>query len=267
MDTEKVDLILKYVLVAAGQEDVGNQELGPIHLVKYVYLADLSFAEAHGGETLTGAEWQFHHYGPWSSAVHSRIQSVVQDVHATERVITSYKYESDFVRWKLLDDELYESLQGMLPFEVRHAIRDAVHQFGDDTTSLLHHVYTTWPMLHAAPHERLSFIRPKEQAAMDSKETKRVETPQAVAPSKKELKKKKEKLEILKERITRRLAEKEQKQKMVKPEPAPRYDDIFFNGVARLDELAGAPILPSAGEIAFSDEVWKSRARSDEGIS
>ena len=267
MNTAKVDLILKYILAAAGQEDVGNQELGPIHLVKYVYLADLSFAEAHGGETLTGAEWQFYHYGPWSSAVYSRIQSVVQDVHATERVITSYKYESDFVRWKLQDDELYESLQAMLPFEVRHAIRDALHQFGDDTTSLLHHVYTTWPMLHAAPHERLSFMRPKEQAAMDSKEVKSVETPQAAALSKKELKKKKEKLAVLKERIKSRLADKDQNQKMVKPEPAPRYDEIFFDGVAQLDELAGAPILPSTGEVIFSDDIWKSRARSDEGIS
>lgn len=267
MDTVKVDLILKYVLAAAGQEDVGNQELGPIHLVKYVYLADLSFAETHGGETLTGAEWQFHHYGPWSSAVHSRIQSVVQDVHATERIITSYKYESDFVRWKLQDDELYESLQAALPFEVRRALRDAIHRFGDDTTSLLHHVYNTWPMLHAAPQERLSFTRPKEQAVIDSKEATRVETPQVAALSKKELKNKKEKLEALKERIKRRLAEKEQKQKMVKPEPAPRYDDIFFDGVARLDELAGTPVLPSAGEITFSDDVWKSRARSDEGIS
>jgi hypothetical protein len=267
MDTVKVDLILKYVLAAAGQEDVGNQELGPIHLVKYVYLADLSFAEAHGGETLTGAEWQFYHYGPWSSAVYSRIQNVVQDVHATERVITSYKYESDFVRWKLQDDELYESLQAALPFEVRRAIRDAIHRFGDDTTSLLHHVYTTSPMLHAAPHERLSFTSSKEQAVMDSKEATRVETPQVAALSKKDLKKKKEKLEALKERIKRRLAEKEQKQVMVKPEPAPRYDDVYFNGVAQLNELAGTPILPSAGEITFSDEVWKSRARSDEGIS
>jgi len=155
----------------------------------------------------------------------------------------------------------------MLPFEVRHAIRDALHQFGDDTTSLLHHVYTTWPMLHAAPHERLSFMRPKEQAAMDSKEVKSVETPQAAALSKKELKKKKEKLAVLKERIKSRLADKDQNQKMVKPEPAPRYDEIFFDGVAQLDELAGAPILPSTGEVIFSDDIWKSRARSDEGIS
>jgi hypothetical protein len=102
---------------------------------------------------------------------------------------------------------------------------------------------------------------------IDSKKERSEEAPQKPPLSKKEMKQRKEKLAVLKERIKNRLAEKEQKQKMVKPEPAPRYDDVFFDGVARLDEAAGTPILPSAGEITFSDDVWKSRARSDEGLS
>ena len=42
MDVEKVDLLLKYILAAAGQEDCGDREVGPIHLKKNVYLADLA---------------------------------------------------------------------------------------------------------------------------------------------------------------------------------------------------------------------------------
>ncbi len=42
MDINKVDLLLKYILAAAGEEDFGNREVGPIHLIKYVYLADLA---------------------------------------------------------------------------------------------------------------------------------------------------------------------------------------------------------------------------------
>jgi hypothetical protein len=53
MDIKKVDQLLKYILAAAGQADYGNREVGPIHLIKYVYLADLAFAEKHGGETFT----------------------------------------------------------------------------------------------------------------------------------------------------------------------------------------------------------------------
>ena len=62
----------KYILATSGQEDYGNREVGPIHLVKYVYLADLAFAEKRGGETITGIPWRFHHFGPWSPEVYNR---------------------------------------------------------------------------------------------------------------------------------------------------------------------------------------------------
>jgi hypothetical protein len=32
MDIKRVDLLLKYILLAAGEEDPGRRELGPIHL-------------------------------------------------------------------------------------------------------------------------------------------------------------------------------------------------------------------------------------------
>jgi hypothetical protein len=34
MDINKVDLLIKYILAAAGQEDYGNREVGPFHLDK-----------------------------------------------------------------------------------------------------------------------------------------------------------------------------------------------------------------------------------------
>jgi hypothetical protein len=52
MDIKRVDLLLKYILAAAGQEDLGQREVGPIHLVKYVYLADPAFAEKMLAKTL-----------------------------------------------------------------------------------------------------------------------------------------------------------------------------------------------------------------------
>jgi hypothetical protein len=56
MNINKVDLVLKYILATAGQEDYGNREVGPIHLIKYVYLADL----AVGGRT-KGRKRKFWH--------------------------------------------------------------------------------------------------------------------------------------------------------------------------------------------------------------
>src|SRR5713101_52649 len=117
MDSAKVDLLLTYILAVAGQEEAENRELGAIHLIKYVYLADLAFAETHGGNTFTGVLWRFHHFGPWSAQVYERIEPVVREVRAEERRIPS-KFEDDFVRWSLQDERLAERLDDAVPREV-----------------------------------------------------------------------------------------------------------------------------------------------------
>ena len=48
MDISRVDKIIQYSLLIAGDEDdFSDRQLGPIHLIKYVYLADLDFAASH----------------------------------------------------------------------------------------------------------------------------------------------------------------------------------------------------------------------------
>lgn len=55
MKSNKIDLLIQYAILIAGQEDeYPDRQLGPIHLIKYVYLADLAYAERNGGETFTG---------------------------------------------------------------------------------------------------------------------------------------------------------------------------------------------------------------------
>ncbi len=55
MDQDRIDHVIQLALLVAGREDDPfDRELGPIHLIKYVYLADLAYAERHGGETYTG---------------------------------------------------------------------------------------------------------------------------------------------------------------------------------------------------------------------
>ena len=50
-------------------------------------------------------------------------------------------------------------------------------------------------------------------------------------------------------------------------EPQPRYDEVFAKGQEWLDRLAGEPLQPVEGELIVSDEVWKSPARTDPGLS
>jgi hypothetical protein len=266
MDINKVDLLLKYILAAAGQEDYGNREVGPIHLVKYVYLADLDYAEKHGGETFTGIPWQFYRFGPWSPEVFNRIEPVVQEVGAEVRSISSPKLEEDIKRFSLVDEDLFEQLDRELPLILTLTIKRLIHLFGDDTTSLLHHVYRTRPMLEAAPGEQLFFkietFGEEDHPEVLSKVSDVVELYQPTST-----KKRKADMKALKEQIQSKLAEKKLQKARIKYSDPPRYDDVFFEGVKWLDSLAGDPVQEQEGEISFSEDIWKSPARMVPDVS
>ena len=48
--------------------------------------------------------------------------------------------------------------------------------------------------------------------------------------------------------------------------PAPRYDEVFIEGVRLLDELAGPPPSPLEAEAVFSADIWKSPTRGDPDV-
>lgn len=54
---------------------------------------------------------------------------------------------------------------------------------------------------------------------------------------------------------------------VVNPAPSPQYDDVYFEGLAWLDSLAGPPLSEGEYEAEFSDEVWKSAARKGERLN
>ncbi len=168
--------------------------------------------------------------------------------------------EEDIKRFSLVDEDLFEQLDRELPLIVTITIKRLVHEFGDDATSLLHHVYRTRPMLEAAPGEFLSFkIKTFEEEAYPeilNKVSDVVELYQT--PSKK---KRKSDMKNLKEKIQAKLAEKKLQKQQIVVSKLPRYDEVFFEGVRWLDSLAGEPIQEQEGEISFSEDIWKSPAR------
>lgn len=254
MDFQKVDLIIQYALAVAGEaESYEDRELGPIHLLKFVYLGDLAFAQ-EGAGTFTRASWCFYKFGPWSNAVHERIQPATRGIHAVERRFTS-RFKEDGVRWRISDAELADALEVKLPWSVARAVKSAVRQYGNDTAGLLHHVYRTPPMLKAAPGELLDF---------DTRIESQREELVAAAMSLPILSK--TKVKQLQALVKNRLQEKLGSETFVTPEPSPRYDEIFAMGQEWLDGLAGEPIKVQRGHITFSESVWKSPGRRDPEI-
>ncbi len=94
-NTHKIDCLLQYTLLTAGQEDWGGRELGMIHLIKYLYLADLAYSERHNGETYTGLNWKFYHFGPWVEELYQKIEPALLAIGAEKKIYPRTKYEKE----------------------------------------------------------------------------------------------------------------------------------------------------------------------------
>lgn len=260
-DITRVDLVLHYAILVAGEEDdFADRQLGPIHLIKYVYLADLLHAQQRGGETLTGVDWQFYKFGPWSQAVNERIEPALRALGAqAQRFESQFEDKGEWVRWNLRNEQLLEQKQGQIPVFVAPSLKRLIHRFGKDTPSLLEYVYNTPPMLKAAPGETLDFsqdtnVREPEPAYQSE-------------PRLDDLSNKKQKAFIEKRKQLRaRLAASRASSELINPVPNPRYDAVYDAGMEWLDSLAGEQIAPLKGIATFDDSVWKSKARNPDEI-
>lgn len=256
VDQEKVDLLLKYIMLVAQENEYGERELGPIHLVKYVYLADLLHAKKTG-RTLTGTRWTFHHYGPWSAEVYHRIQPVMQELQAKEKILSNPKFPDDIVRYSLEGQGIDRDLEARLPAYVAVQLKELIQTFGNDTSSLLHYVYRTHPMVKAAPEEELDFREEQEREEVDDNEL-----DEEIIP--------KRRLQELRAEVRRRLnaKRKEREERYVIPDPPPAYDEIFYRGLQEIEDADREKILPTGNlKAEFSERIWKSKARSDPELS
>ena len=258
----RVDQLFQYTLArAACADDFRERELGAIHLLKYAYLADLAYAKSNGGATYTSIRWRFHHFGPWSAAVHQRITpALVEQAGADTRSIPSP--DGDCVRYHLSKsraDRIEVDIGPRLPPSVSGALVRAVREHGSDTADLLRHVYLTPPMLAARPNDTLDFtsvVEPDESARLPAPRVRR---------TKAEKRRRAAALEAGRKKIRQLLAKR--RSARVVPDPPPRYDDVFFAGLEERDREAGAPLKASSGTLSFDDSVWSSSQRRDPEIS
>ena len=265
MKSSKIDLLIQYAILIAGQEDEYlDRQLGPIHLIKYVYLADLAYAERNCGETFTGIAWQFYKFGPWSQAVNERIEPALAAIGANKKTFPSnFDDKNDWFRWQITDDRLLDDIERQLPFPVTSRLKRDIHKFGQDTPSLLSYVYRTSPMLLAAPNEYLDFSH-LNQKSEDIKKPLPLKKESLTAREKKKFK---EGMQKIREKNVERQSADRRKTQLVNPVPKPKYDDVYYDGLKWLDSLSGPPLPEGEKEAVFSDSVWKSSSRRGEDVS
>ena len=258
-----VDLLLQYVLLLAGAKDKqADRQLGPIHLIKYVYLADLVYARRNRGKIFTNAPWQFDKFGPWSQEVRERIEPALTEIGAAKKTIPGKTEDKDdSMRWSLREDRLLQEREWKLPTDITLYMKRFVDRFGQDIPGLLDHVYSTKPMLSAAPNEPLDFSLAVEEAPSAEPEARPLMMDNLSEKRKKKLK---ERMQALQEK------QKSRKPKALRLVPLvknPRVDKAYEEGIAWLDVLAGQPLTPGEKTAEFSDEVWQSSTRKGGNVS
>lgn len=259
MDISRIDQIIQYALLLAGEEDdARDRQLGPIHLLKYVYLADLAFAKANRGKTYTDVPWKFHNFGPWALPVVDRIEPALLAIGAQKQVYPSdYPDRDEWVRWNKRDSARLSRLGDTLPVVITASVRKMVRDFGSATSDLLTYVYSTSPMRQAAPNETLDFA-PRVQESLG-----KTTLPTLTAKQKKKLK---ESMNGLRAKAAARREDLKNKPPALPPDELPRYDGVFFKGMEWLDSLAGEPVPAEEMTAVFSDDIWKSPARTDDEL-
>jgi hypothetical protein len=256
-DLNRIDLLVQYALLVTGEgDDLSERQLGPIHLLKYVYLGDLAYAQRNNGETFTGIEWKFHHFGPWSNTVHERIAPALQAIGADQRTFESdYDDKGDWFRWSFRSDDLLTEKERALPAAITFQLQPIIRKFGKDTPGLLDHVYRTAPMLDAAPGEILDFtlaVKPKPEAEPKGARLRMESLPEK---KKKAFKARMAELQkVVGARASRRAG-------LINPVKTARHDEIYQDGVAWLDDLAGDRLTSGETVAEFSPDVWKSTTR------
>lgn len=255
-NTNRIDGLIRYILYVASQQDEWKERnLGPIHIIKYVYLADLAYATYNNGKTYTGINWKFYHYGPWNYPLFEQIPAALNVPYVNQESFVS-SFDKDYTRWSIkptCGHPDLDTLKGTIPLVIEGQLQKHIRQYSNQTYELLHYVYKTKPMLQAAPDEFLNFsIAVKKHLEAFEK----VEQPDL---TKRQQKKRKERVDDYRQKIQARL--KQKKKKLIFPKP--NYDEVFEQGVEWIEALAGDEIEPTTGTLHFSNDIWKSEARRD----
>lgn len=247
MDTSRVLDLIIYIMNEANQnEEWSFRELGPIHLIKYVYLADLYYASQNEGKTFTGISWQFYHFGPWSLELYQEIPHAIRTIGANVRTFES-QYTKDGLRYSLGDAYRHDAPHS-IPLAISSLLRRDIRKYGSATYDLLHYVYTTPPMTNAVPGDSLDF----DQIIFLHKTS--VDTENFVNLTDREKKKRKERVLDIRGQIAKK--HEENKKKRIRP-TAPRYDEVFFNGTLEMNRDMELPeIEDHKGLLQVNPNAW-----------
>lgn len=140
-------------------QSVGVSPMLRTTVVKFLYLLDVYTAEKSNGQPVSGFEWKFFHFGPYSAS----LARALDDLAAQRVLSVDLKESSDgdkefavysLPAWRKAPDLHDLGIDGL----VQARIQADLKRYGKDLQGLLNFVYfKTAPMRDAKPNQILDF--------------------------------------------------------------------------------------------------------------
>lgn len=194
--------------------------LNKTKLVKYLYLIDVEYYRVHK-ELFTGFNWVFKDFGPWAFEYNDVFEVMQRSPAFRIDEGTRPDLDTKFIR----TIESLELGKVISDFDIQLNVRRIIDRWADEATAqMLNYVYfNTEPMINAERGKPLDFTKihslepiPKFKLSKGSLKAKE--------------------LSELKKKIRQRIDEQREKEKQDSTFTPPRYDEIYWEGIARLDK-------------------------------
>jgi hypothetical protein len=213
-----------YPLILAILREARSQGVAPMlktTLVKFIYLLDVYTAEESSGLPVSGIEWRFLHFGPFSAQITTALDemSIQRMIFADHR--EAQESDKEFVLYDLSSSQRAGDLRQIgIQGSIQLRLQADIKRYAKDLPRLLDYVYfRTSPMANAEPGDVLDFSGCRKMVPED------LRTVQMNKLRPKARKKAREKL--------RELIKARKSQGKVEQGP---YDEAYFSALNMLDE-------------------------------
>ena len=148
MDPDRLGQLILYIVDHV--KDLGGFTT-TTRLAKFIYLIDLEHQRRHG-KTMTGLDWVFHNYGPWSFELPDICGRMGYQL-GQEEFVSRLGW-----RGRLLEVPYQQEFPDGLTYSIEVMINGLLKIWADrETSDLLDYVYRTEPMRQATRGEALDF--------------------------------------------------------------------------------------------------------------
>ena len=186
-------------------------------LLKLLYLFDVEYYRRHRC-TFTGFGWKFFHLGPWAAEYDPALNGLLAHGILSERRSKSSDYDTAFYK----PAERVETRRAFVSVKDESILLDVLKRWGTRTTGeILNYVYFyTEPMEAAIRNQPLDFsLIPPERPAVYSRSSSG-KSPAGIRK--------------LRAKFERQQAEKKAKEQRPFPFTPPKYDEEYFEAMAKL---------------------------------